>query len=574
MKPNKLREEMSQRFLESLNEGQIPWYACWQEDRPRNALNDKPYRGVNAMYLSYVAREKGYADPRWCTYRQAQEQGWQVRKGEKSALIEYWAYFDTKTKKMLSWSEVRKLYQEDREYFDKYLQLRSRCYNVFNAQQMDGIPERKTHGTDIGALRAQRDTLVQNMGYTYREEPGSGAFYRESTDTVTLPPEETFVDTYGYMATFLHESAHASGHESRLNRDLSGSFGSEAYAREELRAEIASAFTAQAIGLRLTSEQLEYQTRQHCAYVQSWSAALKDAPEELYRAIRAAEQISDYLLEQGGFQQLQIRQEPVQAEPDPPSQGDLSRQLPKEKPQNAESFYAKILRPDFTGEAIPVFYDDLQRCRAALSAGMPGMYVPLTEEQFLKELSGALLTQGHYNPFGDHLLHDYTQQLQRFMELTAPQVSIHPWMAAQNEKVNAVHAWEQRHLPDDPSGWTVRPDGHTGQLLIQPGQESCWMSGTRSAVPRCSRNALTSRRGKAGSRTTSLNPPDKKTRKTNPPLKESAGNGHPHLRRLKWGVKPSLFPQNKRPSGAGGERKPPFRGLKSIFRTLCGGMAG
>lgn len=331
MKPNKLREEMSQRFLESLNEGQIPWYACWQEDSPRNALNDKPYRGVNAMYLSYVAREKGYADPRWCTYRQAQEQGWQVRKGEKSALIEYWAYFDTKAKKMLSWSEVRKLYQEDREYFDKYLQLRSRCYNVFNAQQMDGIPERKTHGTDIGALRAQRDTLVQNMGYTYREEPGSGAFYRESTDTVTLPPEETFVDTYGYMATFLHESAHASGHESRLNWDLSGSFGSEAYAREELRAEIASAFTAQAIGLRLTPEQLEYQTRQHCAYVQSWSAALKDAPEELYRAIRAAEQISDYLLEQGGFQQLQTRQEPVQAEPDPPSQGDLSRQLPQEQ---------------------------------------------------------------------------------------------------------------------------------------------------------------------------------------------------------------------------------------------------
>lgn len=534
MKPNKLREEMSQRFLESLNEGQIPWYACWQEDRPRNALNDKPYRGVNAMYLSYVARAMGYADPRWCTYRQAQEQGWQVRKGEKSALIEYWAYFDTKAKKMLSWSEVRKLYQEDREYFDKYLQLRSRCYNVFNAQQMDGIPERKIHGTDIGALRAQRDTLVQNMGYTYREEPGSGAFYRESTDTVTLPPEKTFVDTYGYMATFLHESAHASGHESRLNRDLSGSFGSEAYAREELRAEIASAFTAQAIGLRLTSEQLEYQTRQHCAYVQSWSAALKDAPEELYRAIRAAEQISDYLLEQGGFQQLQIRQEPVQAEPvqepqQPPYQvttyhsiengfddkrdyqtlqsaqaaaqgyvdgsmesdgfryegaaiysrtekkyiqrfGDFP--LPQENsPRNTESFYAKILRPDFTGEAIPVFYDDLQRCRAALSAGMPGMYVPLTEEQFLKELSGALLTQGHYNPFGDHLLHDYTQQLQRFMELTPPQVSIHPWMAAQNEKVNAVHAWEQSHLPDDPSGWSVRPDGHTGQLLIQPGQE-------------------------------------------------------------------------------------------------------
>ena len=280
---------------------------------------------------------------------------------------------------MLSWSEVRKLYQEDREYFDKYLQLRSRCYNVFNAQQMDGIPERKTHGTDIGALRAQRDTLVQNLGYTYREEPGSSAFSRESTDTVIAAPGGNLRRSYGYMATFLHESAHASGHESRLNRDLSGSFdrkhmpgGAAARSPAPLRrgrraaADLGATGVSDTAALRLCAE------LERCP---------EGRPEELIGRSGRRSRSSDYLLEQGGFQQLQTRQEPVQAEPDPPSQGDLSRQLPKEKPQNAESLYAKILRPDFTGEAIPVFYDDLQRCRAALSAGMPGMYVPLTEEQ-------------------------------------------------------------------------------------------------------------------------------------------------------------------------------------------------
>lgn len=107
-----------------------------------------------------------------------------------------------------------------------------------------------------------------------------------------------------YACTFLHECGHATGHPSRLNRDMSGGFGSESYAREELRAEIASAFTAQAIGLHLTDEQLQPHMELHKAYIQSWASALQDAPGELFRAIKDAEKISDYLIEKGEFENV------------------------------------------------------------------------------------------------------------------------------------------------------------------------------------------------------------------------------------------------------------------------------
>lgn len=304
---NKVREELSQKFLTALDQGYIPWEACWSNGRPENAVTGKTYRGVNAVALSYAADDRGYTDPRWCTYRQAQENGWQVRKGEKCAYVEYWAYYDLKEKKLLSWQEMRDKLKAD-PYYEKNLQLRCRVYSVFNAHQIDGIPALEERPqTDIGTLRAQRDILIRNMGVGY-EEHGNRAYYSPGADTVTLPPEASFDDTYSYMATLLHECGHATGHPDRLNRDLSGFKGSESYAREELRAEIASAFTAQSLGLLLTPTQLQYHTQLHAAYVQHWAAILKDAPEELFRAIKAAEEISDYLIEKGEFDMQQAIQ--------------------------------------------------------------------------------------------------------------------------------------------------------------------------------------------------------------------------------------------------------------------------
>lgn len=296
---NKVRSDMAQRFVDALSQGQLPWRACWRQQRPVNMTTGKLYRGVNALYLSYIADELGYADPRWCTYKQAQEKGWQVRKGEKSARVEYWAYYDRKQKKLLSWEDARRCLAADPNYMEN-LQLSCRVYSVFNACQMDGVPELLQGTTDIGTVRAQRDTLLLNMNVGYREQ-GDRAYYSSNDDQVTLPPEAAFDDTYSYMATFLHECGHASGHPSRLCRDMSGWHGTPAYAREELRAEIASAFTVQALGLELSDAQMEWHMEQHIAYVQSWAGVLQKNPEELFRAIKAAEEISDYLIEKGEF---------------------------------------------------------------------------------------------------------------------------------------------------------------------------------------------------------------------------------------------------------------------------------
>lgn len=308
---NKLREQLSQTFLAALQEGRLPWKACWQTGRPFNVASKQLYRGTNALLLSYLADEKGYTDPRWCTYRQAQARGWQVRAGEKAAPVEYWAYYDTKAKQLLPWPKAKQIIQDDREYAEKYLQLRCRVYSVFNAAQMDGPEPFQAAGTNIDEIRSHRDALIRNMGVGYREQ-GSQAYYSPASDTVTLPPEASFDDVYAYTCTFLHECGHATGHESRLNRNLTGGFGSESYAQEELRAEIASAFTAQAIGLRLTDQQLQQHMDLHKAYIQGWAENLADAPGELYAAIKDAGAISDYLLEKGEFEQVQIPEEALE----------------------------------------------------------------------------------------------------------------------------------------------------------------------------------------------------------------------------------------------------------------------
>lgn len=293
---NELREKLSAAFLSALQEGQLPWRAVWRSSRPCNAVTDRPYRGVNTLNLSWIADQRGYTDPRWCTFHQATEKGWKIRKGEKAARVEYWTMYDRMTKRVIPWAEATALVQENPER-EKDLQLRCYISCVFNAAQIEGIPpmpERPVTGID--EVLSQRDTLLNNMYLAYREK-GDRAYYSRERDIVTLPPSASFEDVYGYMSTFLHECSHATGHSSRLNRPLNGRFGSPEYAREELRAEIASAFTAQSLGLKISDAALEEHLNLHKAYVQSWAAILSEKPEELFAAIKDANAIADYLID-------------------------------------------------------------------------------------------------------------------------------------------------------------------------------------------------------------------------------------------------------------------------------------
>lgn len=299
MKMNKMREQISQAFLEALKENEIPWQRGWMAERPINAVSNTEYRGVNNFWLSYTAEQKGYSDPRWCTFKQAKDNDWHIKKGEKGTHVEFWSMYDTETKKKLTARESNLLREELEEDFYKRVKPISSVYTVFNAEQIEGIPEReKTHESiRSDELIQKRDTLIKNMGFTFHEG-GDRAFYRMGDDSVTLPQMDQFRSVYDYMSVFLHESGHATGHKDRMNRDLSGGFGSESYAREELRAEIASAFTSQTLGL---GEMEEGHMNNHKAYIQSWINVLQKEPQELFDAIRDAEKISDYLIEKGEF---------------------------------------------------------------------------------------------------------------------------------------------------------------------------------------------------------------------------------------------------------------------------------
>lgn len=305
MAQSKMRKEMIDAFLNALQEDKIPWHKSWsalQMMPPRNAVRDTEYRGVNRFWLFHTAEQNGYSDPRWCTFKQAKDNHWHVKKGEKGTHVEFWSLYDRKIKKTIDDKEADSLRQQltPEEYAERVKPVANN-YTVFNAEQIEGIPklpepELQTYELDEDEIIRTRAVLLENMAVHF-QEGGEKAFYRPAEDCIHLPEIKRFESEYDYMATLLHEAGHATGHESRLRRPIRNSFGTPNYAKEELRAEIASAFTAQTLHLSQSGSHME----NHKAYIQSWIKILKNEPDELFRAIREAEKISDYLIEKGEF---------------------------------------------------------------------------------------------------------------------------------------------------------------------------------------------------------------------------------------------------------------------------------
>lgn len=300
-KMNKMREDIIQNFVDCLKKDTIPWHKSWSSvGHPRNAVSEKSYQGLNFFWLEFVQSINGYEDPRWCTFKQATDAGWKIKKGSKGVHVEFWSLYDTEIRKKVSYADAKVIGNgmTDEEFKERFKPI-SNTYTVFNAEQIEGIPAyvEKIYQLNAEELLLRKDTLIKNMEVGF-EEGGDRAYYTEVLDRITLPEVNRFESEYDYMATLLHEAAHATGHTSRLNRDMEGVFGSPKYAREELRAEIASAFTAQTIGI-------DYQQNQymenHEAYVKSWIGVLQNDPNELFTAIKDAEKISDYLIEKGEF---------------------------------------------------------------------------------------------------------------------------------------------------------------------------------------------------------------------------------------------------------------------------------
>lgn len=280
----RFHEQIAEQLIKQLEAGTAPWLKPWkpgEEAMPFNGISEKRYRGANSLWLAM----QGRSDPRWMTYKQAQGVGAQVKKGEKGTLVQYWQFQEERPKLDAAGKPV--LGKDGKPEKVTYELERPRVFNavVFNGEQIDGLkplpPRQKEPDWKV---QERAENVLQASGANIRNVHGDRAYYNSRSDQITLPEKSQFDAPDKYYATALHELGHWTGHESRLNRDLANPFGSEAYAKEELRAEIASLMIGNEIGVG-------HDPGQHAAYVGSWIKALKEDPLEIVRAASDAEKI-------------------------------------------------------------------------------------------------------------------------------------------------------------------------------------------------------------------------------------------------------------------------------------------
>jgi antirestriction protein ArdC len=289
--PATLRSDMyarvSERIVADLEQGVRPWMRPWSKTPGEGATsrplrhNGMPYRGINVLVLWGAAADKGFTSPTWLTYRQAHELGGHVRQGETGSLVVYANTFTT-TDTNAEGEEV-----EREAAFLK-------AYTVFNVEQIDGLPGRATSPSVEAVERFRSLETAEGFfaatGARVRHG-GNRAFYAPSVDTVQLPPVEAFRDAESYAATKAHEFVHWTGHERRLARTFGERFGDEAYAVEELVAEMGAAFLCADLGI---SQEVR---ADHADYLASWLKVLRADKRAIFTAASQAQCAADYLHE-------------------------------------------------------------------------------------------------------------------------------------------------------------------------------------------------------------------------------------------------------------------------------------
>lgn len=250
--------------------------------RPRNAVTQTFYRGVNVLALWAAAQAAGYPSGLWATYRQWTLAKAQVRKGERGHLVVFWKRLDRPGQPYT---------EDDEEACQKPKQrIVGRGFWVFNIAQVDGYQPFPIPELPESERIARAEHFYAALGIETRYG-GERAFYDPAQDYVQVPPFERFRGAVGFYSTLLHEGAHATSAAHRLNRDVSGRFGSEAYAFEELIAEWASAMTC--MTLNLSPEPRV----DHAAYISSWLRVLLSDARAVFNAASQAQKVVDWMWE-------------------------------------------------------------------------------------------------------------------------------------------------------------------------------------------------------------------------------------------------------------------------------------
>ncbi len=268
---NDIYQQVTDRIVASLEQGTAPWLKPWAEGKcgtmgPFNAATGRPYNGINWLVLGSGG---------WLTFKQAKELGGSVRKGEKGTQIVFWSFPKIK----------------DTETGEEKVVPFAKGYTVFAVEQCEGLNEAKLKApAPITAGQTSINVIAAQAGAQVRHG-GSKAFYSPSTDHVQMPSIDAFESADAYAGTLAHELVHWTGHQSRCDRQFGKRFGDDAYAFEELVAEIGSAFVCAQTGIPLEG-------LQHTSYVASWLKVLKNDKRAIFTASSQAKKAAEFLLEQ------------------------------------------------------------------------------------------------------------------------------------------------------------------------------------------------------------------------------------------------------------------------------------
>ena len=282
-----LYQEITDKIIADLEAGRAPWVQPWGTAAakatlamPQNASTHRRYSGINVLILWGAVIERGFSSQSWLTFRQALGLGGNVRKSERGTTVVYADRFTPE--------DERRRAAETGEEAQAIPFLKR--FTVFNTAQCEGLPDEMmavAPPVETGLVLPQAEALIRATGIDFRIG-GARAFYSPTHDFVQVPPPQAYFEPINWHRTALHEVSHASGAAHRLNRDLSGSFGSKAYAREELIAEMAGAFVCASLGI--------VPTVRHADYLGSWIDVLREDDRAIVRAASAASKAADYLL--------------------------------------------------------------------------------------------------------------------------------------------------------------------------------------------------------------------------------------------------------------------------------------
>ncbi len=295
------RKQLVDMILANLEKGAGLWEMRWFTGAPEKAMSEKKYRGINNFFLTLITMARGYKDNRWFTFHQMSERDWRFKTDEEGnslgkgagVSVEFFELRDRETKKPFDRSVLDGMTADEKEdYINQNVYPIRKYYTVFNGDLIEGVPEKKQQVFEESEQVKRAEHI---LNYWDKEEcriiyGGDGAVYNRYKDEIHCPLRNSFFDLQEFYATVLHEIGHSTGHEKRLNRPKNESV--EAYATEELRAEIASMFMEQDLGIAVEEKHI----RNNSAYIEHWKNKIKENPNVLFEAIADADKIAKYVI--------------------------------------------------------------------------------------------------------------------------------------------------------------------------------------------------------------------------------------------------------------------------------------